>query len=193
MWHDFLFCVYMFSVYMYVFMYVYYTTMCVYYIYIYIYVYYTLYVFCVYMFSQRRVILYVLVILHLFTSSSYYHYHSQFLISQMWHDIAPYRTLPYQMGRNVDLEHIINQMGCNVAYPILIKWAAMWHDIALYRTIPVNKNTPFARASALQNSSRNCSPAPDLVLWGLLSTCHLFRRSILSPQTPVPCTSCSIM
>ena len=34
--------------------------------------------------------------------------------------------------------------------------------------VSVNKNTPFARAFALQHSSRNRSPAPDLVFLKLI-------------------------
>ena len=35
-----------------------------------------------------------------------------------------------------------------------------------HHLVPVsaNKHTPFMRASALQSRSRNCSPAPDMVL-----------------------------
>ena len=46
-------------------------------------------------------------------------------------------------------------------------------------------NIPFARALALQSSSRNCSPAPDLVLWKLIFQCLLFSGGIIFSQTPV--------
>ena len=48
-------------------------------------------------------------------------------------------------------------------------------------------NTPFTRASALQSSSRNCHPPPDLVLSKLvgLPTCLLLRRRVFCSQTPV--------
>ena len=47
------------------------------------------------------------------------------------------------------------------------------------------KKTPFTREVALQSSSRNCSPAPDLfVLLAYVPTRFLLLRSVFS-QTPV--------
>ena len=54
-------------------------------------------------------------------------------------------------------------------------------------TVSVNKNIPFAQALALQSSSRNCYPAPDLVLfkWILHVSSSLEECFLL--QTPVGC------
>ena len=61
-------------------------------------------------------------------------------------------------------------------------WAALCRD-GHYRCLW--KNTPSRRASALRHSSRNSSPAPDVVLFQY--NCHkglLIQRSVFS-QTPV--------
>ena len=44
--------------------------------------------------------------------------------------------------------------------------------------VSVKQNTPFAQALALQSHSRNCNPAPDLVLWKLMFQCVLFSRGV---------------
>ena len=50
-----------------------------------------------------------------------------------------------------------------------------WGLRLCYRCL--NKNTPFGRAFAIQSSSRNCSPAPDLALWK-----PIFQRTLLSSK-----------
>ena len=47
------------------------------------------------------------------------------------------------------------------------------------------KNIPFVSAFALQSCSRNCSPAPDLVLWKLVFPRVLLSGGVFFSQTPV--------
>ena len=44
--------------------------------------------------------------------------------------------------------------------------------------VPVKRNTPFARAFALQDSSSNSSPAPDFDLFKLVSPGVFFSRGV---------------
>ena len=55
------------------------------------------------------------------------------------------------------------------------------------RTDVRETNTPFMQAVALRSSSRNCSPAPDLVLRELVLLHVLFSGGVFFSQTPVPC------
>ena len=52
-------------------------------------------------------------------------------------------------------------------------------------TSTCEKDTPFAQAFALQSSSKNCSPAPDLVLWKLILQCVFSRRSVFLTDASV--------
>ena len=54
-----------------------------------------------------------------------------------------------------------------------------------YMPASVKKNIPLVRALALQSSSRNCNPAPDLVFWKLISPPVLSSRGVCFSQTPV--------
>ena len=54
-----------------------------------------------------------------------------------------------------------------------------------YDTGVCEKDTPFVRAVALQCSSRNCSPLPDLVYLKLMFTRVLLSRGGFVSQTPV--------
>ena len=45
--------------------------------------------------------------------------------------------------------------------------------------------TPFTVAFAIQSCSRNCSPAPDLVLWKLVFPSVFFSGGVLFSQTLV--------
>ena len=46
-------------------------------------------------------------------------------------------------------------------------------------------NTPFARALAMQFSSRNCYPPPDLVLWQLIFPNYIFSLGVFLSRTSV--------
>ena len=54
------------------------------------------------------------------------------------------------------------------------------------------KSVPFTRAFALQAFGRNCSPAPELVLWKLVFSVsrEFFSRGVFSSQTRVSREGC---
>ena len=56
-------------------------------------------------------------------------------------------------------------------------------------SLSVKQNNPPVRASAVQSSSRNCSPAPDLVFFNIIFPRILFSGGVLfftdTAQTPV--------
>ena len=49
----------------------------------------------------------------------------------------------------------------------------------------LTKSIPFRRALALQSLSRNCYPAPNLVLRKPIFLIQSFSGGVLFPQTPV--------
>ena len=60
-----------------------------------------------------------------------------------------------------------------------------FHSTTATTTGVCEKNIPFAQALALQSSSINCSPAPDLVLRKLIFQNIVFSGGVFFSQTPV--------
>ena len=78
--------------------------------------------------------------------------------------------------------HSGETQDCLTKEPIaLSSYALTYVALNQYRCLSKNELIPFVRASAVRSSGKNCSPAPDLVLWKP----HLPMRRTPNPPTNI--------
>ena len=97
--------------------------------------------------------------------------------SMMWCDVPQYKTMWYGA----------TQYDCYVMWDVRLCYGMIWYEMIEYNRRLRKKQHNLMLSLALQSSSKNCYPAPDLMSCRLVVPCFLFSGGVSFSQAPVWC------